>query len=228
MPSSRYRFVMFFCRFHCCFIHERGSGPPISAPYSFCLGIVCRHHNEKKTTTKVGGKSGEDWGRKRERERQGERTTRVKSMMNQEKGVVPTALPLQPISRIRGRAGVDRVVTGLGNIEPILDPVYIEAMVERLLRVQCALYTVCFTHPRDQVRSAGPLNQFLIVLSSSPNFSKTLYLHQPKHDGGVSSNGDGGGGEGLGVNGVVFVGMVWIFYVRACVRRKGWKGEYIY
>lgn len=125
----------------------------------------------------------------------------------------------------QGERGGDRVVTGLGNIEPILDPVYIEAMVERLLRVQCALYTVCFTHPRDQVRSAGPLNQFLIVLSSSPNFSKTLYLHQPKHDGGVSSYGDGGGGEGLGVNGVVFVGMVWIFYVRACVRRKGWKGE---
>lgn len=98
-----------------------------------------------------------------------------------------------------GEGGGDRVVTGLGNIEPILDPVYIEAMVERLLRVQCALYTVYFapsrfTHPRDQVRSAGPLNQFLIVLSSSPNFSKTLYLHQPKHDGGASSYGDGGGG----------------------------------
>ena len=149
----------------------------------FALVLCAATTKRKKQQQKVGGKSGEDWGRKRERERQGERTTRVKSMMNQEKGAVPTALPLQPISRIRGRAGVDRVVTGLGNIEPILDPVYIEAMVERLLRVQCALYTVYFapsrfTHPRDQVRSAGPLNQFLIVLSSSPNFSKTLYLTQ--------------------------------------------------
>ena len=183
MPSSRYRFVMFFCIFHCCFIHERGSGPPISAPYSFCLGIVCRHHKEKKTTTKSGRQKWGGLGEEARARETGRENHACQINDASGEGCCANCIASPTHLAYQGERGADRVVTGLGNIEPILDPVYIEAMVERLLRVQCALYTVYFapsrfTHPRDQVRSAGPLNQFLIVLSSSPNFSKTLYLTQ--------------------------------------------------
>ena len=36
IPKLLERFNIFFCKFHCPFIHERGNGPAMLLPYSFC------------------------------------------------------------------------------------------------------------------------------------------------------------------------------------------------